>query len=114
MEYEFLIVVHPCQVTDYSHTLKAGPIYHRINQSSKTDGSYSFGETPACGYPETVTVTGLPSFVTHNEASSDFTLDQIDDLNLSGEYLVTIRSEICVPDDHTLATCTTMFDEYQF
>ena len=79
-----------------------------------TDGLYVFDEEPVCNYPETVTLTNLPSFVTHNEASSDFTIPQTGDLSLLGEYPVTIRSEICVPDDHTQNTCTTMFKEYDF
>ena len=33
---------------------------------------------------------------------------------LIGEYTVTIRSEICVPDDYTNASCTVMADEYDF
>ena len=59
-------------------------------------------------------MTNLPIFVYHNEADADFTVDRVDDLGLIGEYLVNLRSEICVPDDYTKATCTTMFDEYQF
>lgn len=31
-----------------------------------------------------------------------------------GEYIVTLRSEICVPNDHTKAACKTMFVEYNF
>ena len=61
-----------------------------------------------------MTVTNLPAFVTHNVATSDFTIDQVFDLSLIGEYVVTIRSEICVPDDYTQTACTTMADEYQF
>ena len=114
VEYQFSIIVHPCSVSTYARQTVAGPITHMIKQPSKTDGTYSFGENPVCDYPETVTVTNLPTFATHNVGSSDFTLDYISDFNLAGEYFVTIRSEICVPDDFTQTTCTTMFDEYQF
>ena len=79
-----------------------------------TDGSYQFDETPFCGYEETVTISNLPSFVIHNENSSDFTINSTNDLDLIGEYPVTIRSEICVPDDYTGATCTPMVVEYEF
>ena len=67
-----------------------------------------------CGYPETVTITGLPNFVTHNEGTSDFNIPKISDLDLIGEYTVTIRSEIEVPDDATSGTTTTKFVEYEF
>ena len=78
-------------------------------------GPYIFEEDPACGYKETVTLTDLPTFVIHNGPSSDdFTVPQTNDLNLIGSYTVTIRSEICVPDDHTQASCTPMFAEYEF
>ena len=78
-------------------------------------GSYIFGEDPVCNYPETVTLTDLPTFVTHNgPTSDDFTVPQTNDLTLIGSYPVTIRSEICVPDDHTQASCTPLFSEYEF
>ena len=79
-----------------------------------TDGHYIFDEDPVCKYPETVTVTNLPAFVTHNEPSLDFTIPQNNDLGLIGEYIVTLRSEIQVPDDSSKATYTTMFVEYDF
>jgi len=79
-----------------------------------TDGLYVFDEDPVCNYPETVNLTNLPVFVNHNEASSDFTIPQNGDLSLLGEYTVTIRSEICVPDNYTKNTCTTLQVEYDF
>ena len=61
-----------------------------------------------------MTVTNLPSFANHNEATSDFTIPQNNDLDLIGEYTVTLRSEIQVPDDYTQSTYTTVFTEYDF
>ena len=58
---------------------------------------YTFDEEPLCGYPETVTLTNLPSFLTHNEDSSDFTVQESSDLSLIGEYIVNIKSEIRWP-----------------
>ena len=46
-------------------------------------------------------MTTLPTFITHNEATSDFTVAKTDDLSLIGGYAVTIRSQIQVPTDHT-------------
>ena len=61
-----------------------------------------------------MTATNLPSFVTHNSGSADFTLSEINDLALIGEYIVTMISEICVPDDYTMDTCTIWREEYDF
>ena len=56
----------------------------------------------------------MPNFVKHNLATSDFTIDYLEDLNLVSEYVVTIRSEICVPVDYFGKNCTKMTDEYNF
>ena len=114
VQYEFPIRVQPCQVDTYSRVIVAGPINFNIGKPTYIDGLYSFGEDPICDYAETVTVTNLPSFVTHNNGSADFTISEINDLSLIGEYVITIRSQICVPDDYTKNTCTTMADEYDF
>ena len=114
VEYDFIIRMEPCLVTTYTDTTKVTAIVYNIGAPSLTDGLYVFDEDPVCNYPETVTLTNLPAFVTHNEASSDFTIPQNNDLSLLGDYPVTLRSEICVPDDYTQATCTTFFVEYDF
>ena len=77
-------------------------------------GSYSFDEDLACSYPETVSFANLPSFINHNEASSDFSIPKTTNLDLIGSYTVTIRSEIKIPEDYTGTTFKTMFDEYDF
>lgn len=89
-------------------------INYNIGAPDLTDGLYVFDEDPICNYPETVTVTNLPDFMIHNEAASDFTVTQVTDKSLLGEYTVTLKSEICVPDDYTEATCTVMESEYDF
>jgi len=101
-------------VSTYTDTTTVTEIRYGIGTPTITDGLYVFDEAPFCGYPETVTVTNLPVFVNHNEPSSDFTIPSTSDLSLLGEYIVTLKSEICVPDDYTQATCTTMEVEYDF
>ena len=55
---------------------------------------YSFDESPfVCDYEETLTVTNLPSFMTHDERLGEFNI-QTSDRKLVGEYTVTVRSEI--------------------
>ena len=73
-EHDFTVFMEPCLVTNYQVTSKVDIIVYNVNQSTLTDGSYIFDESPICNYPETVTVTDLPTFATHNELTSDFTI----------------------------------------
>ena len=112
--FDFTVFMTPCRITDYIDTLKVDEIRYSLGEPSLQDGPYTFDEVPFCGYPETVTLTNLPVFVTHNGASSDFTVPKNGDLNLIGEYTVNIRSEIQVPDDHTQSTFTSFQVNYDF
>ena len=76
---------------------------------------YDFDEEPVCNYLETVTLKDLPIFVTHNApVSDDFTVLQTNDLNIIGSYIVTIKSEISVPDDYTKTSFTILSSEHAF
>ena len=103
MEYEFTIFIEPCLVSTYLATQEVTDISYNIGALEKLNvGSYLFSEDPVCGYPETMTLTNLPNFVTDNSpVSNDFTVPYTNDLALIGSYQITIKSEICVPDDHT-------------
>ena len=114
VEYEFLIHIEPCLVTTYTDTTKVPVIIYNIGAPALTTGKYVFEEDPVCNYPEIVTVTNLPTFASHNEVNSDFTIPKNSDLDIIGLYTVQIRSEIQVPDDYTKASYTTMFVEYDF
>ena len=88
----------PCVLLQYVDTLRVGEIRYAIGGSTMPNvGHYTFEEEPFCGYPETVTLTNLPTFLTHNEDSSDFTMQESSDLSLIGEYIVNIKSEIRWP-----------------
>ena len=116
VEYNFIVFIEPCLVSTYTATLEVADISYNIGAPDLLNVSpYVFDENPECNYPELVTLTNLPVFVTHNAPTSDdFTVLQNSDLSLIGSYVVTIRSEISVPDDHTKATFTTRFDEHEF
>ena len=87
--------MNPCNVNTYTETRAVGDITYNIGAPSLVDiGNYIYDENPVCNYPETVTLTDLPAFITHQEPTSDFTLPQNADLDLIGSYVVTIRSEI--------------------
>ena len=113
-EYLFLIQVEECIVHTYMADETIDVISYNIGAPTLTSPKYSFVEDPACSYPETVTFIDLPPFVTHNEGTSDFTIELNLDLSIIGSYKVTIRSEILIPDDFTQTSFTTMFVEYEF
>lgn len=114
VEYDFIILIEPCLVNTYTDTTTVEVIVYNIGAPQLTDGYYVFDEAPVCNYPETVTITNLPTFASHSEPSSDFTIPKNSDLDLIGEYTVTIRSEIYVPIDYTKDDYRTMFVEYEF
>jgi hypothetical protein len=65
-EYPFSIFIEPCSVTTYIDTTTLTAVYYNIGAPDLTTGLYVFDEDPFCDYPETVTVTGMPPFMTHN------------------------------------------------
>ena len=114
-EYDFLVRVQPCTVNDFVDTVKITDISYNVGDSDLIAiGEYASGQSPNCEYPETITLTNLPSFMSHNDVDKNFDIPQTSDLSLVGSYVVTIRSEIQVPDDYTGTTFTTMFVEYDF
>ena len=50
----------------------------------------------------------------HNTPTADFTIPRQDDLALIGKYVVTMRSEIQVPDDYSKSSYTTLFKTDEF
>ena len=114
MEYDFLVTVEPCRITDYVDTIRVVELRYNIGAVDLTDGIYKFDEVPFCGYPETVTLRDLPAFVNHNLASSDFTIPQNSDLGIIGEYTANIKSQITVPNDYTQSTFTDWPVQYDF
>ena len=107
VEYYFEIHIQSCIIESYDTTNTIPNLTYTIGDPDLLSPSYLFDETPVCNYPETVTLIGLPDFVTHQESSKDFIIAKNEDHSLDGTYTVTLRSEILVPDDHTLATYTT-------
>ena len=114
VSYDFKIYIEPCIVNSYSKTIIAGPISYRINDPALTDGHYTFDESPVCNYSEIVTFVNLPTWVTHNPGTADFTITKTGDLSLIGEHVVTITSQILVPKDYTKTIFTPMSASYEF
>jgi hypothetical protein len=113
--FEFKIIFESCSVDSFTASQRVGDITYNLGEPGLANvGRYAFVEDPVCNYDQTVSLTNLPSFVTHNKAAADFSLPQMSDLDLIGSYVVTMRSEIRIPDDHTATSHTTMFEEYDF
>ena len=104
--------VNPCIVDTYEASLKVIEILYNVGLPEKNDGNYEFAQSPNCKYPQSVTVSNLPSWATHNEAAQDFSISSIADLSMIGQYTVDMHSEIQIPDDATQATFTTMTVDY--
>ena len=113
-KFDFTIFIEPCAISSYFASPDITLIEYFIGDSSLTDGDYGFTQDPACGYDETITVTGLPSFVTHEETDKNFKITSTSDLNLIGVYPVTIKSVILVPTDSTKTDFIEEMVEYTF
>lgn len=101
---DFRVLIEPCGVDSFAESLKPAMIEYRVGQASLTGGNYVFVQTPACGYQQTVTVSNLPVFMTHNAVSADFTVPLTNDQKLIGEYKVTIKAQVQIPEDHLQTT----------
>jgi len=101
--------INPCQVSTYTATKQVVSITYRIGDPDLIDGAYAFSESPICGYPETVTVTNLPSWAIHLSADKKFKIPSTRDLALIGSYTVTMRGEISMPNDASKVTYSSKF-----
>lgn len=99
VEYTLDISVLPCQVLSFTASPAVTDVYYTVGQATAQSGNYGFVQDPACGYAETLTVTGVPAYATHNQGTKDFTVPQIFTNDGVGAYTVTVRNEIEVPDD---------------
>ena len=74
-EIEFELQVNPCFVNSYTISSAAiNPVSYSLRNPEISFGPYGFQQSPDCGYAETVTFDNLPSIVTHNSGSQDFTI----------------------------------------
>ena len=71
----FQVTVNPCIITDYSLDIVQTEFVYTVNDAALTTDAYSFTQTNACGYAETLIIDNPASFITHNEETSDFTIE---------------------------------------
>ena len=108
--YDFTVTVEACDVTlstGTSYSTLEFPIGMNWDDDSGivTLGSYSFVQTPACGYTLYVTVTGYPAYVKSNSPDSyDFQFAGfIYDRERAGETnSVTVTGSVQQPDDSNI------------
>lgn len=86
-------------ITDFS-TTPISKVVYIIGDPAVTSEQYLFTQTPSCGYDQTYTVTGLPTFATHQTAQRNFLVPQTLDLSLAGIYTVTVRADTSQPTDY--------------
>ena len=92
----FTVSIKLCKITVDSPT---GHMGYTLGDEAKTGGSYEFLASQDCPSAPTITVEGLPEFITHNEETSDFTISSTDDLDLIDTYSIIIRGTILIPDE---------------
>lgn len=99
--------ITPCPVSSIIDFETVGDITYIIGNPDQTQGTYSFQDSPnACGYDQTIDVTGVPAFVIHDDVSREFTVLETLDQSLIGSYAVAIDVKIQVPTDYTKSTFT--------
>ena len=92
VEYPFSIYIEPCIITDFT-TVPIGKITYTIGSPAILSETYRFTQEPACNYPVTITISGLPSFANHDTSAQNFALPKTEDLSLHAMYDVTLRAE---------------------
>ena len=72
-----------------------------------------FNQTPDCGYEQVITISGAPSFVTHDEVAKTFLIEPTQESDV-GDYTVTVKSSILVPDDASKSSFTEWNKSFSF
>jgi hypothetical protein len=68
------VQVNPCQVSSFDSSITNTPLSYSVNTAATVGAFYSFSQVRACGYDETITVTGLPASATHDEVGKSFSV----------------------------------------
>jgi hypothetical protein len=94
-----IVDVEPCEISSFEAGSDISSLDYIIGQEEITyDQGFTFTQTNNCVYPETIDVTGLPPFVTYNDADRSFVVDT-DAFEDADTYPITVQSTITVPID---------------
>lgn len=102
-EYSFIITISPCQVDLLENQLAFEDVIYQIGQADVYSSEYDFIEifdsAPVlCGYQQTVSVEGMPSFVELDAQARKLRIHQTFDISFVGVYNLNIVSSVDVPD----------------
>ena len=88
-----MVTVMPCLMSSYDIIDQVDDVEIVVGEPAFTSTPFGFGQTPACGYAETVVITGMPVFTLHNDLDRDFTV-VTNDPNDVGIYTVQVVCSI--------------------
>lgn len=71
--YDFTVTVDPCAIQSYIASVTVADVSMVWSDAPLTSPSYSFSQTPQCGYAESVQIGALPSFLEHDATTTRFT-----------------------------------------
>ena len=108
-KYQFTATVDPCQTT-LSNDPPLNAMVYFLADETLTTQTYTMAQDNACGYTETVTLEPSYSWISVDPNTNTISIDYLDSTNsaLIGGYIMTLKKSICIPDDYTEATCTTV------
>ena len=75
------LIINPCQISSFDSPTVIDPIQYTLGDSSFDFGSYEFVQSPSCSYTESVSVSGLPNFVTLETDTQFFKVASTEDLS---------------------------------
>ena len=108
------VIVDPCQVATLIGSITGAPISYSLATPATTGAQYTFLEDLACGYDQSITVTGLPAFASHDQTLRQFSVETSDPSDKQ-TYTVVVESIIDVPvtyerQDFNQVTALVTFD----
>ena len=87
------IQIDPCQISSFEGAVTPQSLSYAVDAPKVTSFAYLFTQNVACGYDESIEVSGLPEFMTHKPDDRDFTIFT-NELSNNGAYEVSVISSI--------------------
>ena len=106
--------MEPCKISSFTGIPIVTDVFYTVGQPDLKSGKYGFVQDPNCLYPQTLSITGMPTFATSNTATFDFTVLFMAANTDAGVYTVRIQNSISVPKDAAKTAFTPMSVDYTF
>ena len=107
------VTVNPCQIMSFEPSEGPTSFTYEVGSGEMIIKEGVFQQLNNCGYQRTTVTSGLLQFMNYDE-TSDVIKIETDEPSHADSYLVTIDSEIQVPDDHTMSSFTTWTASFVF